>query len=159
VKLHPVDQRTLSVFIVHFKSKRTVDDDDPQSAKWRLAEALAVRRIVEQRLAEDPDAWIAVVGDFNDTPESRPIKALTEPVDDRGVLVDLIGRETDTPPVTYLRSPYRSQIDYIMVTPGLAACYVAGSARVINQPNMMQASDHTPIVASFDLPVAAPSLP
>lgn len=159
VKLEPIEGRPLSVFTVHFKSKRTVDDDDPQSAKWRLAEALAVREIVRKRLADDPDAWIAVVGDFNDTPDSPTIKALTEPADGRKVLIDLIGAEADEPPVTYLRSPYRSQIDYIMVTPGLAACYVPGSARVVTMANMMQASDHTPIVASFDLPVAAPLLP
>ena len=67
------EARELHLFAVHFKSKRD-SAGDANSARWRLAEATETRKVVDQVLAQaGPNAWVAVVGDFNDTPGSAPL--------------------------------------------------------------------------------------
>ncbi len=150
-ELRPAEGVRLSVFVVHFKSKRD-GPNDPDSVKWRTAEMLALRRIIAERLAEDPDAMIAVVGDFNDTPGSAPLDALTGSADKPGVLVDVTASLPPDKRITYLRQPYRSQVDYVMASPALARCFVPGSAKVVQVTDMMEASDHAPVIATFALP-------
>ncbi len=147
-ELRPAEGVTLHVFVLHFKSKRD-SRRDPKSASWRLAEARGVRRLVEQRLAADPGALIALVGDFNDERGSAPLKHL---LDERPrVLVDCHRNVPAARKITYLREPYRSQIDYILVSPALARCLKAGSAKV--PTTALEGSDHAPVVATFELPV------
>ncbi len=143
---------TVHVFVVHLKSKRD-GKNDPKSTKWRTAEAMAISKIVREMLAKNPSELIAVVGDFNDTPGSKPIDTLTAggPID--GPLTPALAHLPDEQRITYLRPPFRSQIDYIMVSPALAKCYVPGSAKVVNVEGMIDASDHAPVVASFDVPI------
>ncbi|HEU4535998.1 MAG TPA: endonuclease/exonuclease/phosphatase family protein, partial [Polyangiaceae bacterium] len=64
----------VTLFGVHYKAK---SNDDPAR---RLAEARRTRRLVNERLALDPNARIVVLGDFNDTPGSPPLSALTDPL-------------------------------------------------------------------------------
>jgi len=146
---------TMRIFVVHFKSKRD-SPDDPDSAKWRLSEAKEVRRIVDKQLADDPDALVAVVGDFNDTPDSEPIRALLGP-NERGKrsLIDAHAGLPDDQRVTYLREPYRSTIDYIMVSPAMAKLLQPGSARVYNDDAVLEATDHAGLSATFTVPPPA----
>lgn len=147
-ELRPAEGVTLHVFVVHFKSKRD-SDNDPKSGKWRLAEARGLRRIVEQRLAADPEALLAVIGDFNDERQSAPIKHLLN--EQPTVLIDCHRDVPVAKKITYLREPYRSQIDYIFVSPALAKCLKPGSAKVLT--TALAGSDHAPIVAGFEIPV------
>lgn len=147
--LRPAEGVSVSVFTVHFKSKRD-SRGDPASAKWRLAEALALKRIIEGRLGANPRALIAVIGDMNDTPDSPPLRALT--AGDRPLLIDTMARVPAEKKITYLREPYRSTIDYILVSPALARQLVPGSAGVGTQH--LGGSDHGPVMATFRLHVA-----
>jgi len=157
VELRPAADVTVEVFIVHLKSKRTVDKypDDIKSAKWRLAEALQLRRILDARLEADPGALIAVIGDFNDTPESEPIQALLgKGPTGKTALVDAHAAMPDAQRITYLREPYRSTIDYIMLSPALAKHLDASAAKVINQGDV--GSDHAAIAVTLKLPTRQP---
>lgn len=139
-----VGEHRLHVFMAHFKSKRD-SRGDKQSASWRLAEAVFTRKIVDDLLQADPQAMIAVMGDLNDTLESPTLRALL--ADAR-----LIDAHHDKPKTmaTYLREPYRSKIDYILVSPALAKHQTASG--IVTDPKMLKGSDHAPITASFDLP-------
>ncbi len=80
------------ILVVHFKSRRgtPMRDDvgapiepttthelceaETRAAVWRCAEALFVRRAVDERLLRDPNEMLAVCGDFNDTAGSLPLR-------------------------------------------------------------------------------------
>ncbi|HEU4405400.1 MAG TPA: endonuclease/exonuclease/phosphatase family protein [Polyangiaceae bacterium] len=62
----------VTLFVVHYKAK---SNDDPAR---RLAEARRTRKLVEARFQADPNARLVVLGDFNDTPESPPLQAITD---------------------------------------------------------------------------------
>ena len=146
------DDRELDVYIVHFKSKRD-RDGDPQSTRWRLAEATAARTLIEKSLADDPDRLVAIIGDFNDTPFSKPIEALTANSPDTGkpILSDAHAAVTLEKRITYLREPYRSTIDYIFASPALSKRLIPESAVVPSDAALLTGSDHAPVVASFKL--------
>lgn len=136
--------RTLDLFSVHFKSKRD-SAGDPNSATWRLAEATAAADIIQNVMTHHPDRWIAMVGDFNDTPGSPPLDALT------GVgLIDAHASLPDAQRITYLREPYRSTIDYILVNRPMRSAMT--DATVPSDPDLLAGSDHAPVVATFRLP-------
>ena len=58
----------------HLKSKRKVSVAD--ESEMRLQEALRLRHIINTRLKANPEVNFAVLGDFNDYYNSKPVKAL-----------------------------------------------------------------------------------
>jgi endonuclease/exonuclease/phosphatase family metal-dependent hydrolase len=155
VTLKPGDDMTLHVFMLHFKAKSGSTPDDPMSANWRLAEATQVHARVAAQLKKDPSAWIAVIGDVNDLPESPPCLALTQPGDNIN-LVDVHAGIPRAKRNTLLRqSSYQAiepnhPVDYILVSTGLAERLVPEStSRPV--PMDINASDHIPLLATFDL--------
>jgi endonuclease/exonuclease/phosphatase family metal-dependent hydrolase len=56
----------LTVFVVHLKSRWTVDAADPRAARFRLGEAIAARDLVLKKFPEPADARFLIAGDFND---------------------------------------------------------------------------------------------
>jgi endonuclease/exonuclease/phosphatase family metal-dependent hydrolase len=159
VQLEITSKRTLHVFVVHLKSMRD-DGADKKSAKWRLAEAKMSRRIIDDVQAKEPGAWVVMMGDFNSTEESAPIRELlTEhPPEKDGKpglpLIDLhshIPREKDQN-ISYLKAPYRSRIDYILASEPLAKRVVKDSAKIVNDAGeLLGGSDHAPVTAAFDV--------
>ena len=144
-------EQRMRLFVAHFKSKRD-SSDDPESRNWRLAEATAARRIVAQRAAQHPDEWIALVGDFNDTPGSPTLQALLEPADDgRASLIDAHAHLSSSARITYLSKPYRSTIDYMLIGDALEQRLDKRRTRVIQAPRLTVGSDHAPLVARFRL--------
>jgi endonuclease/exonuclease/phosphatase family metal-dependent hydrolase len=149
VTLKVNDVRNLDLFVVHFKSK--IDSKgDPGSQAWRLAEATMARSIIDEILRADAGAWVAIAGDFNDTPETKTIAAFTDWSAQRPGLTDVHADRSADRRITYLHKPYRSTIDYILVSPALAKRYVANSSRVLTDEDLLSGSDHAPIVASFN---------
>jgi endonuclease/exonuclease/phosphatase family metal-dependent hydrolase len=65
----------LVVMANHFKSKGYSTQGDPQGAKRRARQAVRVRQIYEERLAEG-FKYVAITGDLNDTPDSASLKEL-----------------------------------------------------------------------------------
>lgn len=145
------ETRELHLLAVHYKSKRD-STGDPNSARWRLAEAIETRKVVDELFVDaGPNAWVAVVGDFNDTPESSPLVAVQGDATSPSHLLDVHRNLPASERITYLREPYRSTIDYILVSRAMAARLVAGSARVLGEDESLAGSDHAPVLASFDI--------
>ncbi len=141
------DHRILNVLVVHFKSRRG-SKGDPKSAHWRLAEAMMTRKVVEEILQKDPNAWVVLLGDFNDTPQNPPLKHLLgKPV----LLHDMHRHLKPSDRITYLRPPYRSTIDFILASPALARRIIMPRTFVLQDKAMLVGSDHAPVFASFQL--------
>jgi len=65
---------SFTLFAAHLKSRRTATEAD--EADLRFEEARLLRQHIDDRLAADPGVPLIVLGDFNATYNSRPIKEL-----------------------------------------------------------------------------------
>lgn len=153
-RVQATPKRTMDVFVVHLKS-RLDGEGDPQSAKWRRAEATAIRKVLDAELAANPQALFTVTGDFNDTPGSSGILTLLAPAaDGKNVLIDVHEGLSPEKRFTYRKEPYRNHgpIDYILASPALASRLVSGSAQVLeDDTRITEGSDHLPVYADFNL--------
>ncbi len=146
------DAGDVSIFIMHLKSRYTDRPDDPQSALLRAAEAEAVRDLVLARYPHPAESKFLICGDWNDTRDSRPLRALQK----RGntVIGELL-RATDSRGETwthyYRREDSYSRIDYLLVSPALRP-FVNGSAAIIGDGlGVVGASDHRPVLVQLKL--------
>ena len=144
----------LTLFLVHLKSRLTEWKDDPAGATQRLLEAGAVRDLVLARFPDPTKASFIICGDWNDTPDSKPVHTLMK----RGkTMVGEILRATDSRGESwthhYLREDSYSRIDYILVSSGLRPHVADGCAHVYDGPGVGQGSDHRPVFVRLDLPL------
>jgi endonuclease/exonuclease/phosphatase family metal-dependent hydrolase len=162
----PVD-----VLVAHFKSSRPVGVRDasnqeipPRTAReaaeaslrslvWRAAEALHVRGLVDEILAARPGARVAVVGDFNDVPDSAVLRCLR--AEGAGALADCTTGVDPARRFSCLHGDSRAQIDHVLASESLRALLVG--ARFFNDglrvhdvaDALAPDSDHAPLVVRF----------
>ncbi|MEZ5899923.1 MAG: endonuclease/exonuclease/phosphatase family protein [Hyphomicrobiaceae bacterium] len=108
-------RETVWVLVNHFKSKGYGNQDSSARKRWLQAES--VRRIVE-RLELEKASLVAVVGDFNDTPDSAPLAPLLH----ESVFKDIFAHknfDNGGRPGTFGRCSERDKIDYILLSPAL----------------------------------------
>lgn len=140
-----------TLFNVHLKSRWTDREDDPESAQRRTGEAHAARNYIKEAYPPDSEPRYLVVGDFNDTKHSAPVRRflesgdtqLTEPapcVDSRG--------ENWT--FHYRRDDRYERVDFILASPAMGP-WITGSAIYDGQPETSTASDHRLIYVDLDL--------
>ena len=152
------------VMVNHFKAK---DQNAASSDQKRKRQADRVREIYEQR-KKDFD-YIAIMGDFNDTPDSVPLKHL---IHDGSDLVEVMaepGFDNGGLPGTYGECGPNNKIDYILMSPKLAATFKTGGVerhgiwagkKGTTFPHwpmksaVEAASDHAGLWAEFDLKAA-----
>ncbi len=138
--------RPLILLGVHFKAK---SNDDPDK---RLAEAQHTRFIADFLAEQEPEAAIAVLGDFNDFPGSPPMDAI-----DGSPMYQSTGRRL---PSSDAWSVFSSATgtgvalhDDVVANPLLGSYYVKDSARIIHDDelpqNLADLSDHAPVVGTF----------
>lgn len=156
------DHYTFTVIGAHLKSKRAVPDGD--EAELRFEEARILREKVDARFAANPNANIVVLGDFNDTYNTRSTRAIVGR--GRNALVDTRPAEQNGDNQPHPTNPrYKprniawthhygvedtySRIDYLMLSPGMAREWVTNQTYVVTVPNWGIGSDHRPLVATF----------
>ena len=140
------NKRKLIVLGVHFKAKAAPDDPDK-----RLAEAQHTRKIADDLRALEANAAILVLGDFNDTPGSKPYNAVT------GAAPQLFVDSADSVPAaqrySYDFSGKLELIDHQMANPALHAMLDPTSVVLAHAKNVddssKYASDHAPIKATY----------
>lgn len=146
VLLEPSQNRRLLLVVNHLRAN---DWQDPALAtRTREAQAKRVREIVDSTLKWEPAANLAVLGDLNDTPDSKTLSLIQSGVT---ALNDPLAQKPLSQRYTTLYNGDQVQIDYILATPGLLANLVAGSAKVDHGASFESASDHYPVSASFRL--------
>ncbi len=155
------DSYSFTLIGAHLKSKRPVPEAD--EAEIRLEEAKLLREIVDKKLAANPRLNLVVLGYFNDTKDSKPIKALigrgkaglfdTRPEEKNGDTIKAEKSYFDDPHITwthfYGKEDSYSRIDYIMLSYGMKAEWNKEGTYILSVPNWGLASDHRPIVAEF----------
>jgi endonuclease/exonuclease/phosphatase family metal-dependent hydrolase len=143
-RIEPAGAAAFDVFVVHLKSKR---GESGESSAIRMAEAAAVRSVCDDLLKADGSARFVVCGDFNDTWESEPLRTIRG--SGTGELKSFFTDVPESSRITYNRDPYRSMIDFVLCSPGMASSYVAGSFRVPDGSIETTGSDHNPISMEF----------
>lgn len=143
-QIEPPGCPAFDIFVVHFKSKR----GGPQATeRFRLGEARQARKILDGILKRDSAALFLICGDFNDTWDSAPLRALRGEGATalRDFLADLPrGSET------FNRRP-GGMIDFVLSSPMLARYYVAKSYRVVPGSVETSGSDHNPVLVQFNM--------
>jgi len=152
-----------TVLAAHLKSKVPSGVADEQ--EWREEEATVLRRVIDSRLAADPDPPMIVLGDFNDTKDSRTIKTIVG--HGRTALFDTRPAEraegslrADAPHELrlttwteyYAKEDSYSRIDYIFLSHAMERLWRPDETYVLNLPDWGVASDHRPLVAGFFAP-------
>jgi len=152
---------TFTLITAHLKSRRESASAD--QADLREQEALLLREKVDARLAATPDANLVVLGDLNDTKDSRTLRILrgrgklalvdTRPAERNGDNHPSAGRALDARRITwtyyYAKEDRYDRLDYILLSPGLAREWLPEGTYVFALPNWGLASDHRPVVAAF----------
>jgi len=143
VEFQPTAGRTLTLLINHLRSESTGD-----GIPRRQAQAQQVRKIADEVFKKRPDGLLAVLGDLNDTPESKTVKLITTGTPQ---LVDLLTLVPAAERYTFSNNSNKSQLDYIIASPALQADLVAGSVKADHRAVFSSASDHFPVSATFTI--------
>ncbi len=165
VELRAGTNFTFTLIAAHLKSRLTTPEAD--EAAERLGEARALREIVTNRLAANPRAKIIVLGDFNDLKKLRAYPATLYAGRGKFKLTDTrpAERDGDTSPASSSRLEPRNvtwtyyfnsedsytRIDYILLSPAMAKNWITSETYIPTLPDWGLASDHRPIVATFDI--------
>lgn len=102
---------TLHVYVLHWPSK---GGGEKQTLPGRMAAAKALNMMTKEVAQKNNDAKIIVMGDFNDTPGSKPLLAVSNGLIDKAEKLGKEGKGT-------IRYQGRwEMIDHFMVSPSLA---------------------------------------
>lgn len=162
--------KSLYIYNVHLKSKVNANSDDPDWNRRRLAEARAVRRLIDYHVLDDkaaeripyalrsavpekfkkdtPELFL-LVGDFNDVPESKSLS----PLEVNAFARALPAKNFSGGVKTYFnpKRGYFHTVDRIFVSPKIfEEYYLPSSARIADSPEAQTASDHRLVFADFD---------
>ena len=157
------DQYQFTLIGAHLKSRRPVPNAD--EGELRLEEAKALRAIVDKHLADKPDANLVVLGDFNDTYNTKAIKEVvgrgktkltdTRPAENNGDSLPNPSNPNYSPRNETWTHFYGvedsySRIDYLMLSHGMAREWNKDQTHIPVVANWGQGSDHRPLVATFE---------
>ncbi|HEX5223041.1 MAG TPA: endonuclease/exonuclease/phosphatase family protein [Verrucomicrobiae bacterium] len=147
----------------HLKSRRAVPEAD--EAEMRFEEARLLRAVVDKKLKANPDANIVVLGDFNDTYNTKGVKEIvgtgrTKLVDTRPAERNGDNQPNPANPRYFPRNitwthyygveDSYSRIDYLMLSPGMAKEWVTNETYIPTITNWGIGSDHRPVLATFN---------
>jgi endonuclease/exonuclease/phosphatase family metal-dependent hydrolase len=135
---------------LHLKSKRTVPEFD--QAALRVAEAQRAREHLDTILTTDPRAAVVAYGDFNDTTRSLSTRAIYGTYRTPGYMSPVHVRDSRGETWTYryaVQDAY-TRIDFVTVSASLRRHVDKEKSHIIDDPLWEKASDHRPVVVSFD---------
>ncbi len=151
---------SFTLITAHLKSKRPVPQAD--ESELRLEEARLLREEIDARFEANPNVNLVVLGDFNDTKDSASTKMVigrgrrklvdTRPAEREGDNAADASPEARKITWTHYfnKEDTYSRIDYILLSPGMAREWVANGTYVLKIADWGVASDHRPLVATFE---------
>ena len=146
IELRPDHGTPFEAWLVHLKSNHGGRE---AAEPIRLAEAQKVHQLIAARLRQSPNTDLIVCGDFNDTYDSATMRTIVGGESGAPILKPLFDDIPTSNRITYNREPHRSMIDFILVSPGMASRYVAGSYTIRNGSLQESGSDHNPVYCRF----------
>ena len=150
VALQIADHYSFRAIVVHLKSKRAVEFGD--QSEMRLEEAKLLRAHLADIFQRDPETKLLALGDFNDTPETTPIKTVMGPAPFALFALPCQTSRGYTGTHLWRFHSEWSRLDYLLASRALSNDFVAGSAQIYEGPDAGVASDHRLIYASFRTP-------
>jgi endonuclease/exonuclease/phosphatase family metal-dependent hydrolase len=153
---------SFTLILAHLKSKRPTAQEE--ESEMREQEARILREKIDSVLEKNPEVNLVVLGDLNDTRNSKSTKAIigkgrnklvdTRPAERNGDEPTAGGRAAEQHNVTwthhYAVEDTYSRIDYILLSSGMAKEWMPSETYVLALPNWGVGSDHRPIVAAFE---------
>lgn len=141
-----------TLYVVHLKSKLTEDKADPESAVQRVGEAQAIRDVIRKSQPLQEGALVAVVGDFNDSRDSAPLKRFLE-LDGKPLLklAPAADSRGEVWTLTYPHADQYERSDFVLLSPALMPMQ-KGQGRVMDTPDSTEASDHRMVWVDLTLP-------
>lgn len=118
-------------------------------AEMRRNEARLLGNHVRAALNENPQVNLLVVGDFNDLPDSRPLREI-HTYQGQPILFDL--RPTDPAGDAWTQrmdDDVHQRSDFILVGTGMLNEVQIDKTYVARTPGLQNATDHRPLVATF----------
>jgi endonuclease/exonuclease/phosphatase family metal-dependent hydrolase len=147
-------------YAVHLKSRLNEEGDpnDPLSANRREGEAHALRDLIRKQQPLLAGALVAVVGDFNDTRDSVPLRRFLE-LDGKPLLhlVPAADSRGQTWTFTYPHADTYERIDFVLLSAALLP-WQKDAGTVVDIPESEQASDHRLVWVDLAFP-AGPDEP
>ncbi|GAB5562781.1 MAG: hypothetical protein SynsKO_44280 [Synoicihabitans sp.] len=144
----------VALFVVHLKSRLTVRRDDPQARLRRGREATAARDRILELFPQPTESHFIITGDFNEGPLHRPVRAFSaiggRPISE---LVPAYDSRGETWTHRYRRNDEYSRVDFFMVSEPMQKWIEGGAGRIPDQPDVLVASDHRPVVLTLDFEV------
>jgi endonuclease/exonuclease/phosphatase family metal-dependent hydrolase len=137
------------ILCIHLKAKLEVADYD--ATALREAEATFLRKHVREILSRDPGTRLVVMGDFNDTKNSRALWEITGKPEwaDSLRALSLTDRNGESWTEYWASADVYSRIDYMMVSKKLDPEIDSGRSTVARFPFWREASDHCPLVLTL----------
>ncbi len=120
-----VEGRPITMFINHFKSKR---GGEFETASRRLAQAQHINSLIDGILAEDAQARIIVVGDFNDFDQSSTMLEMTE----TGQLFNALSLVPEDGRYSFVFGGVSQLIDGLLLSPELRERVTAVAIQHVN---------------------------
>jgi endonuclease/exonuclease/phosphatase family metal-dependent hydrolase len=159
IRVNP--EYSFTLMTTHLKSRRAVGVAD--EAEMREQEAILLREKIDARLNSGRDVNLVLLGDFNDVRDSRSTRALigrgsnamldTRPAERNGDNLPNPIARYDPRNITwthfYGKEDTYSRIDYVLLSSGMAREWVKDETYVFTTANWGLASDHRPVVATF----------
>lgn len=134
---------------VHLKSKRDSEQGDQEAI--RMNEARLLRSHLDAIFKTTQDARLIVYGDFNDSRSSPAVKMITGKYNEPDSLTIIPAKDAQNNAWTHcwaLHDIY-SRFDFVMVTQSLKQAVNFHAAKVIDDSDWSQASDHRAVMAVF----------
>jgi len=150
---------SLRLIVAHLKSNRY---HAYGQAEMRRNEARLLNKNIRASIDSDPTINLLVVGDMNVTPDTALFRDIVT-YQDKPILFDLRPADTAGDAWTYRENNDSSQrLDYMLVNQGLLPEVLPEKSFAIRSRQLLQVSDHRPLVAMFTAseqdPESAPDL-
>ena len=148
--------RRVTLIINHFKS---MIGGTAETEPCRVEQARFVVQLVDEILADDPDADVLVIGDINATRNTPPVTIFTNGTTPGSQLQILNFHPSIPNQYTYIFEGNAQYLDYIFATPHLMRTFRSTQIAHINAgysyslsnacDKIHRSSDHDPIIARF----------
>lgn len=146
VELRPEGGVPFEAWVVHLKSN---SGGREEAEPIRMAESRELRKLLDERLAREPETPLVVMGDFNDTWGTPTMETI---VGSGPTALWSAGSEVqESGAVSYNEGEFRSIIDFMLCSPAMAKRYVKGTFHIPQGSIEATGSDHNPIAATFKM--------
>ncbi|MGK0177140.1 MAG: endonuclease/exonuclease/phosphatase family metal-dependent hydrolase [Lentimonas sp.] len=131
------------LFVVHLKSRRTNVKSDPQSLRRRTLEAEACRNRIIERTFEMGITDFVIAGDFNDHPESAPLRRFYKRGDLKiGIMVPVTDSRGERWTHYYGREVVYSLVDGFITSKSFFRQIENKCGHIVDTPDVLKGSDH-----------------